>query len=243
MKQFYLIFLLCPLLFNAQILDQFPRGQNFYEGGITKVYNDIHQIIVDQKLEKCTDPKELYRLNLLLTREGDIKFVKDFDTLSIAKNQCAYDLSKTLAINLKGKKWIPAEVKGQKFSSIIYLLIYPDDLFGNYKIGYVPSNYSSPAIYKDGEEKLRTKFHDTFQSLFADYNLSGRFYLDFYINADGEIVSPSLKPDVMNQVFKNEVFRTLKRLNHKWNPATFRGIPVKSKISVPITFSMEFYEG
>lgn len=239
MRKWILVILFFPLIFKAQILDQYPRGQNFYEGGITKVYNDLHQIIVDQKLKKCADPKELYRLNLLLTKEGDIKFVKDFDTLNIAKNQCAYDLSKTLAINLKGKKWLPAEVKGQKFSSLVYLMIFPNDLFEKYQSDYNPSRYFKGSVFKDGQENLTKEIRNTFKSLFSDYNVRGKFYLDFYVDANGEIVSPSVKPEIENQDFKREVFRTLQRMNQKWIPATFHEIPVKSKFSVPLIFTQE----
>ena len=242
MKKIYFLFLFLPFVFNAQILDHYPQQQSFYKGGTSQLYKDIHQIILDKKIEKCANPKELYLLKLLLTKEGEIKLVKDFDTVNVAANQCAFDLSKTFAINLQNKNWIPAMVKNQKFSSIVELIIFPDDLFEKFRRGYQPYQFYSPATFKDGKEKGSEKFHNTFQSLFADYNLSGRFYLDFYIDKDGEIVSPSLQPEVTNQTFKNEVFRTLKRLNHQWNPATFQGIPVKSKISVPLGFSTTYYE-
>lgn len=242
MKKARILFLLFPFLFNAQILDKYPYKQDFYQGGISKLYSDIHQIILDKKIEKCANPKEIYQLKLLLTKEGAIKLVKDFDTANIAANQCAYDLSKTLAINLKDKKWNPAVVKNQKFSSIVELIIFPADLFDKFRRGYKPYQFYTPAKFKDGEKKGEEEFHNTFQSLFIDYDLTGRFYLDFYIDKDGEIVSPSLQPAVTNLTFNKEVFRTLKRLNHKWIPATFQGVPIKSKISIPLGFSTTYYE-
>lgn len=242
MKKKYFLFLFLPFFFNAQILDKYPYKQDFYQGGIAKLYSDIHQIILDKKLEKCANPKEIYQLKLLLTKEGEIKMIKDFDTANIAENQCAFDLAKTLAINLKDKKWNPALVKNQKFASIVELIIFPDDLFDKFRRGYKPYQFYTPAKFKDGENKGQKEFHDNFQSLFVDYAITGRFYLDFYIDKDGEIVSPSLQPEVANQIFKKDVFRTLKRLNHKWEPATFQGVPIKSKISFPIGFSTTYYE-
>ncbi len=239
MKKIILLVLHFPFLLNAQILDQFPRGQNFYEGGITKLFSDIHQIIDNNKIEKCSDPKELYRLNLLLTKEGDIKFIKDFDTVNIKKNQCAYDLSKNLAINLKNKTWIPAEVKGQKFSSLIYLMIFPDDLFEKYRADYSPSKFFKGATFKDGEKNLTKVVRDNFERLFLDYNIRGTFYLNFYVDSDGEIVSPSVQPEIENRDFKRDFFRTLQGLNQKWIPATFHGISIKTKLSVPLTFVQE----
>ena len=242
MKKFSLLFLFTSCLFNAQILDKFPNGQNFYQGGISNLYSDMHQIIADKKYEKCANPKEFYLLKLLVTKESEIKFVKDFDSVNIAQNQCAYDLARNLAINLKNKKWFPAIVKDQKFSSIVELPIYPNDLFENYRNGYTPFQFYVPPSFKIGEEKGRRKFHNTFQSLFEDYEIVGRFYLEFYVGTDGEISDPSLKPEVTNQIFPKEVYRTLKRLDKQWIPATFQGVPVKSKIVVPLSFTEEFYE-
>lgn len=238
----FFIFLLFPFLLNAQILDKYPSGQDFYQGGISKLYSDIHQIILDKNIQPCENPKELYRAKLLLTKEGDIKFVKDFETLNVAENKCAHDLAKTVAGYLKNNTWNPAVVKDVKFASVVELLIYPNDLFKNYRNGYNPYQFYQEAAPKEDNEKFSRRFHDTFQSLFADYNLNGQFYLDFYIDKDGEIVSPSLQPEVTNQLFKKEVFRTLKRLNHRWNPATLNGIPIKSKISIPLGFSTTYYE-
>lgn len=238
-----MLFLMNSSLFSQdEILDKYPRNQEFYEGGISQLYSDIHQIIVDKKMVTCENPKELYRARLLLTKEGEIKFVKDADTEIVAENKCAHDLSLKLAGYLKTKTWNAAIVKGAKFSSIIELLIFPDDLFEKYRSGYNPYRFYKAATFKDGEEKMNAKFRDNFKSLFSEYHINGRFYLDFYIDKDGEIVSPGLEPDIMNDVFKREFFRTLRRLNQKWNPATFHDIPLKSKISMPMGFSVEYYQ-
>lgn len=230
------------LFSQSEILDQYPRNADFYEGGISQLYNDINQIIIDKKLEPCENPKELYRARLLLTKEGEIKFVKDPDSDNVAENKCAHDLSLKLATNLKTKSWNPAIVKGAKYSSIIELLIFPDDLFEKYRRGYNPYHFYKAATLKNGKDKLYTKFRNNFKSLFSDYHISGRFYLDFYIDKDGEIVSPGLQPDIMNDKFKREFFRTLQRLNGQWNPATFHEFPIKSKISIPMGFSVEYSE-
>ncbi|MGA9213366.1 energy transducer TonB [Kaistella sp.] len=241
MRKYLLLFCFISTFCNAQILDQFPKDQDFYEGGITKFYRDFHQIILDKNIKPCENKKELYSVKLLLTKDAQIKFVKDFDSFNISKNKCAYDLSLTVLKSLK-TNWKPAVVKNQYFDSVVEFFIFPNDLFENYKESYHPNQFYIPATYIGGKKKFDKDFHDNFMSLFTDYHINGKFFLDFYIDVDGEIVNPSLQPDIRNPTFTHEVFRTLKRLNKKWNPAVFNGVSVKSKISVPIGFSVDFYE-
>lgn len=118
-----------------QVVDQYQVNQEFYNGGITKSYSDIHQIILDKKISKCANPKEIYQIKLLLTKEAEIKLVKDFDTANIAANQCAYDLAKPLAINLQNDQWKPAMVNSEKFAQIIDLILFHADLYDNFRRG------------------------------------------------------------------------------------------------------------
>lgn len=39
--------------FNVQILDQYPRGQRFYEGAILQFYKESIEFLVKNKVEEC----------------------------------------------------------------------------------------------------------------------------------------------------------------------------------------------
>lgn len=39
--------------FNVQILDQYPRGQRFYEGAILQFYKESIEFLVKNKIEEC----------------------------------------------------------------------------------------------------------------------------------------------------------------------------------------------
>ena len=240
MKKFYFLLLLFPLSLFAQILDEYPKGKDFYAGGMINLYQDIHQIIVDKNLPACENRKEVYNVKLLLTKEAQIKFVTDFDTINISKNKCAYDLSQKLLRELKNNTWTPAEVRGQKFDSVVEFFILPDHLFEKYTKDYDPAKFYMPATYQGGKLKFDKDLHANFMTIFTDYDVNGSFYLDFYIDENGKITDPSLHPKVRNSLFTSEVYRTLKRMNKKWNPAILDGIPVKSKISIPMTFSKSY---
>lgn len=243
MKKTILFWMLIGVFFNAQVLEKFPKNQSPYKGGIIELYKDIQNIIVKNNLLPCKNAKELYFVKLLLTDEGKVKFIKDFDTINIAKNKCAYDLSLEYLKDLKEtKKWKSAEVNGKKVSSIIDFYFFPDDFFKNYKENYNINEFYTHASYIKGEEKLKKDLQDNFMSLFYDYHVNGKFLLEFTINEDGRIITPEIKPDIQNETFMREFRRTLMRLDKKWNPALLHGIPIKSKMTIPLNFSTEFYE-
>ncbi|MFC0343632.1 energy transducer TonB [Epilithonimonas hispanica] len=244
MKTFFLgIFFLFINFANAQILESFPQDQDYYEGGVSKLYQEINRIIHHKNLKPCDSKKEVYEAKLLLTKDSKLKFITDFDTVNITKNKCAYELTLDLLKELKNEKsWKPAVVKDVKYDAIVRLFIVPSHLFGSYKDSYNPYQYYIPATYKGGEKKLNKDVHDNFMSIFEDYHVNGSIYLDFVVDENGEIINPILSPDINNADFKKEIFRTLKRMNGKWNPAYLDGIAIKQKKSLPLKFSVSFNE-
>lgn len=239
-KIFYFLLFFISLFSNAQILDKYPENQSFYNGGLEKFYSDIHKVIFDKKISACENKNEIYFAKILVTKDNKVKFVKDFDSIAIAKNKCAYDLTLLVLKEIDGFK--AAEVKGYKVSSITNFILFPNDLFENYKETYNPNNYLVEPVYAKGKEKFKTDFHDNFMSLFDDYHVNGDLILDFTINEDGKIVNPNISPKIDNTLFAREFVRTLARLDKKWKPALYRDIPVKYQFSIPMRFSVEFQE-
>lgn len=240
MRKIIVLFLVFANILNAQILDKYPNGQSFYEGGLEKFYSDIHKIIIDEKVSSCENKNEIYFAKILVTKEDKVKFIKDFDSISISKNKCAYDFTLSVLKELKGFK--AAEVKGYKVSAIADFIMFPSDLFDAYKENYNPKNYLLAPQYSKGEEKFRKEFHDNFMTLFEDYHINGNLTLDFTINEDGKIVNPIISPKIDNVSFAREFLRTLGRIDKKWKPALYKNIPVKYQITIPMNFSTEFYE-
>ncbi|WP_407401342.1 energy transducer TonB [Chryseobacterium sp.] len=225
--------------FNAQILDEYPTDQYFYEGGEVSLYKEIHQILVDEKVSNC-DAKEIYQPRIIVTKEGSVKIVKDTDVDQIAKNKCAYDVSMLVLKNLNN--WKPAEVYNNKYSAITEFIVYPKHLMNEYKEGYVASRYLIPAQYPKGFKAFDKDLHDNFMALFSDYHINGKFNLEFYISEEGKIINPRIFPSIFDPVFNNEFLRTLSRLKKVWKPAFYNDIPIKYRISNPMSFSITFEE-
>ncbi|MBO9693182.1 hypothetical protein [Chryseobacterium sp.] len=238
-KTFIIFFLACVSLHKAQILDEYPEKQAFYEGGMVNFYKDVHEFLINSKLKECDD-KEIYQPRIIITERSEVKFIKDQDTANIARNKCAYDLSREVLRNLK--KWKPAEAKGWKIGAITEFILYPKDLMSNYQPGYDANKFVTHTKYSEGSKAFHTLFHDNFMMIFEDYQLNGKVNLEFYISKNGHIINPRIYPEVYNQNFNNDFMRTLTRMKKTWIPAFYKDIPIVERISFPVQFSITFTE-
>ena len=222
---------------QGQVLDEYPNDQYFYKGGEAQFYKEIYELLENEKSAECSS-SEIYQPRILVTKEGTVKQVKDFDDNNIEKNKCAYDLS--LLVLKKLKNWNPAVVKGQKLGAITEFVLYPKDVMSNYQENYEASKYVLYAQYPGGNKKFNQEFHDQFMSLFTDYQIRGTFNLEFYIDQNGSISQPRIFPEIDNQTFNKEFLRTLSRMKKKWSPSLYSNVPIKQRISFPMNFTMEF---
>ncbi len=74
--RFYVfLFLLSTILFKAQFLDEYPKGQRFYEGGVVQFYKEINEYLVKNKVPEC-DAKEIYQPRIIVMQDKTVKLVK-----------------------------------------------------------------------------------------------------------------------------------------------------------------------
>ena len=93
MTKYFLLLFIFPVLLSAQILQEFPRNQFPYKGGYENYYKDFHDIIVEKKLQPCSNKGEIYEFKVLINEDNTISFIKDYSSDYIARNKCAYDLA------------------------------------------------------------------------------------------------------------------------------------------------------
>lgn len=239
-KKFYLlVFLFFISQFRSQILDEYPKNQDFYEGGLASFYKEAHDYLAKSNAKEC-DKNEIYQPRIIVTKEKSIKLIQDSDPENISKNKCAYDLAKELIKNLE--KWKPAEVKGSQFGAITEFIIYPPDLMADYKPGYNALNFVKYAKYPSGFKEFQKEFNLNFRTLFRDYQIQGVINLEFYINQKGQISDIRIYPPVDNKAFNVDVSRTIKRLSKTWIPAMYSNIPIKQRVAFPVRFTTTFTE-
>ncbi|WP_179470547.1 energy transducer TonB [Chryseobacterium sp. H1D6B] len=224
---------------KAQVLDEYPKNQDFYEGGMVNFYKEAHDYLINNKFKEC-DAKEIYQPRILISKDAIVKLVKDNDTANIARNKCAHDLSLEVIKNLKN--WKTAEVKGMKIGGITEFIFYPKDIMSSYKENYNAEQLVVYAQYPNGNKAFDKEFHDNFMALFADYGINGTVNLEFYINEKGNIVNPRIYPSIFDRTFNVDFMRTLSRLKKTWKPSLYSNIPIKQRVAFPLNFQITYQE-
>ena len=59
------------------IYENYPKGQSDYNGGNIQFYKELHQLILDKKIQPCENKNELYNVKFVVYPDATIKFVKE----------------------------------------------------------------------------------------------------------------------------------------------------------------------
>lgn len=208
---------------NAQILNEYPEGQDFYEGGIAALSNDVLQAIKTENLKPCNNKEEIYTISVLVNPDSKINLVKDFDTLNIRKNNCAFEFSKKLLSHLK--KWQPAIVEGVPVKAVASFTVKPADLFYT-----KTSEVRTAAEFPKGMHNFRMIVKDIFTKSLK-HNKYGRTELTFVVGLAGNIEDVVLKGDY-NERDRKRLIYEITNIKERWKPETINGQPVKSRMKM-----------
>ena len=221
---------------NQPVIYEFAPGQEFYQGGKPQLYKEIHQILLDKKLGKCESEDENYVASVLIKEDSKISFVKDFDTVAVQSNKCAYDLIRNVLPHLKN--WKSASVDGKRVNAIARIAFLPDALFDKYKEGSVILEPTDPE-FPGGIHAFRQQFMRNFN---ADVIGHGRrkvnIELTFVVGQDGVIQDIKFSGDKDKQ-FSKEAIRALSQITTRWTPATINGSPVRYRFRLPLQMVFE----
>ena len=109
--------------YNAQdVLGHYPLNQHPYIGGQNALEKELVASFKILGLTDCPTEQE-YEMPVLVEADSSIKFVKDFDTININKNKCAFEIGRKLVPNLK--RWIAANIDGKFYPAITKIKIAP----------------------------------------------------------------------------------------------------------------------
>lgn len=241
---FYFLF----TLFSTAVFSQnfyedqyvYPKDQFPYIGGEAQFYKDFHQILISKNLKPCENKDEMYNLKVIIATDSSIKYLKDDSNKEMAeKNKCTYDLG--LEVVSYMNKWKPAFVDGEKRQSIAHFYIIPNDLFENYKEGYVPQgNAANFGGLAGGVNAFRQEVVKRVDLRGYQWDKPFKMLVTFVVNKEGEmedfqVVQSSGLPEFDQRVING--IKSIKGKKHKWNPATINGQPVKYRFRLPLSFS------
>ena len=229
MKNSYLLLILFPFFYSAQILEQYPKNQTPYIGGYEAFYKEVHEIALQKSLKPCENKDEFYQLKLLINADKSVSFIKDHNTQNIENNKCDYNLAREAAQYLKG--WNAATGDGFPQAAVASFLIFPDDLFENYQENYSP-NFRMPIYgnYKgNGQEEFRKGIVNRIDLRRFDWNDKFDVIFEFIITKDNKLENIVMIKSSSMVEFDKQVVFGIKSTAKRWKAATVNGIPVDCK--------------
>ncbi|KFC23483.1 energy transducer TonB [Epilithonimonas lactis] len=211
---------------QTQILERYPDYQLPYKGGYEAYYKDFHDIIVDKKLQPCSNKNEIYQFSVLIRPDSSIQFIKDLNPKIVESNKCAHDLAREVAKYQKG--WNPALVNNINQSAVARFMIFPDDLFSNYREGYVPI-FTSPVYNNYGDDhivRFRKELLARFDLRRFSWNDIFTVETEFTITKEGKLEDAILTKKTGLEEFDRMILLTFKGMKKKWTPASINGQPI-----------------
>lgn len=234
MTKYFLLLFIFPVLLSAQILQEFPRNQFPYKGGYENYYKDFHDIIVEKKLQPCSNKGEIYEFKVLINEDNTISFIKDYSSDYIARNKCAYDLAREVAKHQTN--WNAVKVYDVSKAAVASFLVFPDDLFENYQVGYVPQ-FSYPIYGKyegNGAKEFRNGITNRIDTRRFDWNDRFNVIVDFIITKDSKIENIVMIKSSSNEELDKQIVFGIKSTKKQWKAATVNGQPVDYRYRLQI---------
>lgn len=234
MKNLIFILSLLSVMAKAQISFTYPPKQPFYKGGVEGFFRELHDILISKNLQPCTNKGEALTLKMAVYSDSTIKLVKETDENAVTANRCAYDLAATALPHLKN--FLPATEKGKPIDAIARVTFYPDDLFENYKPGYVPQqeNFTAPRI-QGGNDPFRQKYLECFSSKLNPEEGSSKLVLMFEVDTAGEIQNVFIESNHRNdKFFKEMAYDCLNSAVGTLVPGAYKGTRIVRVMILPV---------
>ena len=224
---------------QTQILERYPDHQLPYKGGYEAYYKDFHDIIIDKKIQPCSNKNEIYQFSVLIRPDSSIQFIKDLNAKVVEPNKCAHDLAREVAKYQKG--WNPALVNQIKQSAVARFMIFPDDLFNNYKEGYYPI-FTSPVYNnygKDHIDRFRKELVARFDLRRFSWNDIFTVETEFTITKEGKLEDAILTKKTGVDEFDKMILLTFKGMKKKWTSASINGQPTDFRYRLTLKASTD----
>lgn len=231
---FLLTFIICSH-FSSQILNQYPKGQDDYNGGNEAFYRDFHNIILQKNLKPCENKNEFYILKLLVNTDGSINYVKPDDVEEAENNKCTIELAKNVIKYMWG--WKSATIGGQKMPALTSFIIFPDDLFDKFKTGYDAAKILVEAQYETGLKGFREDIIRRTNIKDFRFRDDVKILIGFDIDKDGKMSNVHTINSSGSYEFDEAIMKNIRMNTGKWLPAKFHNVSVKTGFRLPITIS------
>ncbi|MCX8522799.1 hypothetical protein OF897_02555 [Chryseobacterium formosus] len=227
-------FIFCCI--NAQVLYNYPTGQDFYEGGRQGYTKEIQEAVVKNNLKPCEKTEALF-MRFIVYPDNKVKYVADTDLNAVENNKCMKD--KVLEVMKHMKNWKAAEVNGNK-TAAMFCTLFTDDLLFEGK--FSEDEFSKPVyMHKDKESnimKFRENFVKCFDANGYKSNIDYSFTINFDVDTKGEAgffyIDNESNLEKFNKMVVDCASNTKKSY---WKPSYYKGVPIKQVFRMPIRFN------
>ncbi len=234
LKFFCYLLLFLPVYSAAQVLERFPPGQQYYRGGWRSLDKEMKELAKTLDLKPCENDGERYIMSVLVNPDGKPNFVKDFDTVTIQQNKCAYDMSRKLLPHLKG--WAAASVDGKPVKAITTINVIPYNLF-NERPKITERKVVEPKYHK-GNSSFHYQVKHILESSLSKNVDQRRVVLAVKISPEGVLENVEVRNIEVSELSRRKLIADIKAIKGKWTPATVNGIPVN--FTLVLTFQQNF---
>jgi len=224
--------LLFSTIINAQTqYPKFPRDQHSYLGSDKAFFEDFHKILIEQNLKPCENKNEHPYISFLIKSESSVE-VLDLETKKLQENKCSFELTKEVVKHMN--KWIPAKIDGKESPAIKTYFICPDDLFSNYKPGYIDAENTD-----FDKEIFRKEVAKEIDLSRIKLNEKLTVYIKFRINTQGKIDEIKIEKSSDSQIFDDMIIKAIENASRKlqWKSGMFLGKPVNLYFRMPLSAS------
>jgi len=242
-KNIILILILLNFCLSAQepvIYDAYPYGQDAYLGGKKQLYKDIHQALWENKIEKCKDSTQSYRVKLIVKQDASILFVKNPDSVYINKNKCAYELSKNILKYLKN--WKAAEHKTGKLNAMYEFDFFPIDLFEEYEENYIGIHIDKNIPqFPGGLFEYGNQFKKKFEYP-SNIDFKGIIKCEVYFRIDrnGKSTNFIVKSLPYNSIVEQNILKAVQSIKTKWIlPNNYSSFKELYRVRFPVSLSFD----
>lgn len=236
MKRICLLLFVFSSFLYAQndVLDGYPSGQYFYEKGELNFLKDMQNAALENNSKPCENRNEEYLMRWIVFPDSTISFIKDMDSVNIAKNKCAFDFSREIFKYLEG--WKPVVHQGKSYSAIAEYMIRPNEIF-MYKIdSSLKTEFQRPE-YRGGETAFKIQLDKVLNPIFDNYRLeigNTTVSVSFIIAKDGNMKDIQINHPVFFRI-KDDVLNAFRSFK-KWKPAMRNGVPYDFRYTVHLNF-------
>jgi len=212
---------------KAQTFDLLQGDMNPYKGGAEQFYKDLNTILVKNNSEHCNNRMSEMFLAEIEIEKGQAKIINknlsdDCPTRIFVK---AFD-----EIN-KLKKW----KKGADVQKYVSIIFYPIDYFDNFKENYTTQGLKKSAEFPGGMGEFRNRLLINLKNQNIRNADGVTAEIRFKVNQEGVLQDIIIQPNYLQDDIKNKVKKAVGQITEKWQPESFRSVPITSSYVMRVT--------